>query len=151
MAALATAPAARPAALRHQPRRSASSRAPAPRQLLLRAQADQGEAAPAGSSGAAEPPTAAAAAPAPAPASSSPAPAEPSGGKGLLAGGAVGLGVALFLAGRLALGGPSFAALEAEAVPLDQALQNGKPSIVEFYAGAGAWVGAWRGCVGRAC
>lgn len=55
-------------------------------------------------------------------------------GKGLLAGGAVGLGVALFLAARLTVGGPSFAALEADAVPLDMALQNGRPTVLEFYA-----------------
>eukprot|EP00887_Chlorella_sp_A99_P006385 scaffold3.g6385.t1 len=53
---------------------------------------------------------------------------------GLLAGGAVGLGVAAFVALRLAAGGPSFAALEAEAVPLDTALANGRPTVVEFYA-----------------
>lgn len=138
MAAAICAPAVLPAALRQQPRRSASSRGPALRQMKLRAQSEQSEAAQTGASGAVEPPTAATAAtaaPAPAPASSSPAPSEPSGGKGILAGGAVGLGVALFLAGRLTLGGPSFAALEADAVPLDLALQNGKPSIVEFYAG----------------
>lgn len=139
MAAVASAAALLPAALRPQARPGASSRGSAPRRMLLRAQAEQGEAAQTGASGAVEPPTAAAAAPAPAPASSSsPAPVEPaSGGKGVLAGGAVGLGVALFLAGRLTLGGPSFAALEADAVPLDLALQNGKPSIVEFYAGEG--------------
>lgn len=142
MSAVASAPVLLPAALRGQQRRTASSRGPAPRQMRLRAQSEQGEAAQAaqtGASGAVEPPTAAAAAPAPAPASSSsPAAPEPSGGKGVLAGGAVGLGVALFLAGRLTLGGPSFAALEADAVPLDLALQNGKPSIVEFYAGEDA-------------
>lgn len=65
------------------------------------------------------------------------APAEPSSsGKGLLAGGAVGLGVALFLAARLTVGGPSFAALEADSVPLDAALTNGRPTVLEFYAGA---------------
>ena len=62
--------------------------------------------------------------------------AEPSSsGKGLLAGGAVGLGVALFLAARLTVGGPSFAALEADSVPLDAALTNGRPTVLEFYAG----------------
>lgn len=99
----------------------------------------------------AAPPLAAAEAPTPQAAvtsgSSTPPPPEgPSGSKGLLAGGAVGLGVALFLAGRLALGGPSFAALEADAVPLDQALANGRPSVVEFYAGREAGMVVKRGC-----
>ncbi|PSC71442.1 thioredoxin chloroplastic [Micractinium conductrix] len=77
---------------------------------------------------------AAAAPPAPAPVPAD-APIKPAvGGKGLLAGGAVGLGVALFLAARLTVGGPSFAALEAGAVPLDAALSNGRPTVLEFYA-----------------
>lgn len=46
----------------------------------------------------------------------------------------VGLGIAVFLTTRFGFGGPSFAALEAGSVPLDDALQNGKPTVVEFYA-----------------
>jgi hypothetical protein len=75
------------------------------------------------------------AAPAPAPQTSSLAADSAGGSKGLLAGGAVGLGVAVFLAARLTVGGPSFAALEADAVPLDTALSNGRPTVLEFYAG----------------
>lgn len=71
----------------------------------------------------ATPPTSAAPAPAATPASEQPS---SSNTNGLLAGGAVGMGVALFLAARLTMGGPSFAALEANSVPLDQALQNGR-------------------------
>ncbi len=53
---------------------------------------------------------------------------------GLLAGGAIALGVGLFLAGRLVTSGPSFAALEAESVPIDTALSNGLPTVIEFFA-----------------
>ena len=63
-----------------------------------------------------------------------PTPPEPTGNKSLLAGGAVGLGVGLFLAARLSLGGPSFAALEADSIPLDAALVSGRPTVLEFYA-----------------
>lgn len=68
-------------------------------------------------------------APAPAPAAEQ---AGPSGG--FLAGGAAGLGVALFLVTRVLGGGPSFAALEAGATPIDVALSNGKPTVIEFFA-----------------
>lgn len=61
-------------------------------------------------------------------------PSSRTGGNAGLAGGAVAAGVALFLATRLLSGGPSVAALEEQAVPLDVALSNGKPTVVEFYA-----------------
>lgn len=57
-----------------------------------------------------------------------------SSSSGLLAAAAVGFGAALFVASRALVGGPSFAAMEESAVPLDTALNNGKPTIIEFYA-----------------
>ncbi|WIA23374.1 hypothetical protein OEZ85_000137 [Tetradesmus obliquus] len=79
------------------------------------------------------PPQPAAAAGAATPSSSSSSSSSSSGNAGL-AGGAVAAGVALFLATRLLAGGPSLAALEQEALPLDVALSNGRPTVVEFYA-----------------
>lgn len=63
-----------------------------------------------------------------------PTPPQPAGNKGLLAGSAVGFGAGLFIALRLAAGGASFAALEADSIPLDAALGNGRPTVLEFYA-----------------
>lgn len=63
-----------------------------------------------------------------------PSPPAPSGGnKGLAAGAAVAAAVA-FAAVRLFSGGPSLASLEKQAVPLEVALRNGKPTVLEFYA-----------------
>jgi len=42
--------------------------------------------------------------------------------------------VVAFAASRLLAGGPSLAALEEQAVPLEVALTNGKPTVMEFYA-----------------
>jgi hypothetical protein len=67
------------------------------------------------------------------PVSTSSSTAAASGNTGL-AGGAVAAGVALFLASRLLTGGPSMAALEQQSIPLDVALSNGRPTVVEFYA-----------------
>lgn len=55
-------------------------------------------------------------------------------GNGGIAAGAAAVAVAAFVVGRLFAGGPSLAALEQLAVPLDTALSNGKPTVVEFYA-----------------
>ncbi|KAF5832187.1 thioredoxin domain protein, partial [Dunaliella salina] len=60
------------------------------------------------------------------------APSDSSGG--LIAGGAAVAAVAAFALGRLLSPGPSIAMLEQMAVPLDTALSNGKPTVMEFYA-----------------
>ena len=70
--------------------------------------------------------------PAPSP---SPAPPEPPSsppGKAI-AGAGFALGVALSASG-LGGGAPTLASLEKDAVPLDVALANGRPTVVEFYA-----------------
>lgn len=54
--------------------------------------------------------------------------------KPLIAGGAVGFGIAAFVALNLASGAPTFENLERASIPLDTALQNGKPTVIEFYA-----------------
>lgn len=60
-------------------------------------------------------------------------PPQPLSGR-LLASTAVGIGVAAFLATRFASGAPSLSSLEKASVPLDTALANGKPTLLEFYA-----------------
>ena len=66
-------------------------------------------------------------APAPAP------PEEPANNGKAIAGAGFALGVALFVGG-LGGGAPTLASLEKDAVPLDVALANGRPTVVEFYA-----------------
>lgn len=60
---------------------------------------------------------------------------DPSSSGRIIAGMAVAAGVALFFSTKLANPGPSLAALEQDAIPLDVALRNGKPTVMEFYAG----------------
>ncbi len=59
---------------------------------------------------------------------------------GLLAGGAVAAGVLLFAATRLLSAEPTLAALEDTSVPLEQALVNGRPTVMEFYASWCGWI-----------
>ena len=67
--------------------------------------------------------------------SNSPLPGTSEGiSKPLIAGGAVGFGIAAFVALNLASGAPTFENLERASIPLDTALQNGKPTVIEFYA-----------------
>jgi len=54
------------------------------------------------------------------------------GGKGL-AGAAASLAVVAFAVTRL-FGSPSLTSLEQQSVPLDVALRNDKPTMIEFYA-----------------
>ncbi|GAX85580.1 hypothetical protein CEUSTIGMA_g12995.t1 [Chlamydomonas eustigma] len=64
---------------------------------------------------------------------------EQSTGNSNTSGGGIALGAVMaaviaFTAGRLVSGEPSLAMLENQAVPLDVALSNGKPTVMEFYA-----------------
>ncbi|KAK9800827.1 hypothetical protein WJX73_003731 [Symbiochloris irregularis] len=59
-------------------------------------------------------------------------PSAPSGA--ILAVGSVAIGVVAFLATRITPGVPSLDSLEKASIPLDSALANGKPSLIEFYA-----------------
>lgn len=70
---------------------------------------------------------------APSPATPAAAPASSSNG-GIIAGAAVGVAVLAFAAGRLINPGPSLATLVDDSIPLESALANGKPTVMEFYA-----------------
>ena len=68
------------------------------------------------------------------PASPPPSPPDDPGSSGkALAGAGFALGVALFAATSLG-GAPTLASLEKDAITLDAALANGRPTVVEFYA-----------------
>ena len=67
------------------------------------------------------------------PAPRQPRPEDPASGGKALAGAGFALGVALFAATSLG-GAPTLASLERDAIPLDAALANGRPTVVEFYA-----------------
>ena len=70
----------------------------------------------------------------PDPSASAPPPEPPSSPPGkAIAGAGFALGVALFASG-LGGGAPTLASLEKDAVSLDVALANGRPTVVEFYA-----------------
>ena len=62
-----------------------------------------------------------------------PPPPPPGGNRGLAAGAAL-AAAAAFTAARLFSGGPSLASLERQSVPLEVALRNEKPTVIEFYA-----------------
>lgn len=64
---------------------------------------------------------------------SQPPPPPPGGNRGLAAGAAL-AAAAAFTAARLFSGGPSLASLERQSVPLEVALRNEKPTVIEFYA-----------------
>ena len=51
-----------------------------------------------------------------------------------MAAGAALAAAAAFTAARLFSGGPSLASLERQSVPLEVALRNEKPTVIEFYA-----------------
>jgi len=67
--------------------------------------------------------------------SAAPPPAPEGAGAGLpLAAAAAVVGALVAAAARLSSGGATLSALEAMATPLDDALRNGRPTVVEFYA-----------------
>ena len=52
----------------------------------------------------------------------------------LLTVGSLGLAIVAFLASRSLLGRPALEELRLQSLPLDTALENGKPTLLEFYA-----------------
>ena len=54
--------------------------------------------------------------------------------RALLAVGSIGLAVVAFVASRSLLGRPALDELKLQSMPLDSALNNGRPTVLEFYA-----------------
>ena len=63
-----------------------------------------------------------------------PLPASPASKSPLLAVGSVGLAVVAFAASRSLLGRPALDELRLHSIPLESALSNGRPTVLEFYA-----------------
>lgn len=126
--------AASPAAARVQPRASIDQRRIVPSTISIRGALPRANrAASLRAPRAAErDPTQPETSPPPAPPPPSP-PEDPASGGKALAGAGFALGVALFAATSLG-GAPTLASLERDAIPLDAALANGRPTVVEFYA-----------------
>ena len=125
--------AASPAAARVQPRASIDQRRIVPSTISIRGALRRADRAARRAPRAAErDPTQPETPPPPAPPPPSP-PEDPASGGKALAGAGFALGVALFAATSLG-GAPTLASLERDAIPLDAALANGRPTVVEFYA-----------------
>ena len=61
-------------------------------------------------------------------------PSSPPSNRALLAVGSIGLAVVAFVASRSLLGRPALDELKQQSTPLESALYNGRPTVLEFYA-----------------